>query len=226
VRALLVDKPGNEFLEDFRAVAVPITWIGFLNSLGMATVKYTSPGVPDCYQGNEIWDFSLVDPDNRRPVDYERRRGLLAQVEALGENPPAQALGEIFRDLEDGRAKLYVMWRLLHLRRQREALFRDGGYMAVRTTGERARHALAFARRSGKDVSITVVPRLMVGLGIEPGALPCGPQVWGDTRIELPFLAEGDALRNALTGEEVRVAGGGIAVAGILARAPVAVMSR
>jgi (1->4)-alpha-D-glucan 1-alpha-D-glucosylmutase len=226
VRALLADRAGNEFLEDFRAATIPITWIGFLNSLGIATVKFTSPGVPDCYQGNEIWDFSLVDPDNRRPVDYERRRDLLGHLEALGDNPTAQALAEIFRNLEDGRAKLYVMWRLLQLRRKREALFRDGGYMAIRTTGEHARHALAFARRNGKEFSITLVPRLMVGLGIQPGALPCGPEVWGDTRIELPFLAQEDALRNVLSGEEVRVAGGGIAIADILARAPVAVLTR
>jgi (1->4)-alpha-D-glucan 1-alpha-D-glucosylmutase len=226
VRALLADRPGNEFLADFRAASIPITWIGLLNSLGMAAIKYTSPGVPDCYQGNEIWDFSLVDPDNRRPVDYGRRRDLLARLEALGENPAPQALGEMFRNLEDGRAKLHVMSRLLQLRRAREALFRDGGYMAIRATGEHARHALAFARRDGKEISITVVPRLMVGLGIKPGELPCGPEVWGDTRIELPFLAEGDTLRNALTGDEVRVSGGGLAVGDILAHAPVAVISR
>jgi (1->4)-alpha-D-glucan 1-alpha-D-glucosylmutase len=226
VRALLACRPGNEFLDDFRAAAVPIAWIGLLNSVGMTAIKYTSPGVPDCYQGNETWDFSLVDPDNRRPVDYGRRRELLASLEALGPNAPAEALGDIFRNLEDGRAKLYVMWRLLQLRREREALFRDGGYMAIRTTGEHARHALAFARRNGKEVSITVVPRLMVGLGIEPGALPCGPGVWGDTRVELPFLAEGDVLRNVLTGEDARVTGGGLAIADLLARAPVAVLTK
>jgi (1->4)-alpha-D-glucan 1-alpha-D-glucosylmutase len=223
---LLACRPGNEFLDDFRAAAVPIAWIGLLNSVGMTAIKYTSPGVPDCYQGNETWDFSLVDPDNRRPVDYGRRRELLASLEALGPNAPAEALGDIFRNLEDGRAKLYVMWRLLQLRREREALFRDGGYMAIRTTGEHARHALAFARRNGKEVSITVVPRLMVGLGIEPGALPCGPGVWGDTRVELPFLAEGDVLRNVLTGEDARVTGGGLAIADLLARAPVAVLTK
>jgi 4-alpha-glucanotransferase/(1->4)-alpha-D-glucan 1-alpha-D-glucosylmutase len=226
VRALLAERAGNEFLEDFRAATIPVTWIGFLNSLGMVAVKYTSPGVPDCYQGNETWDFSLVDPDNRRPVDYGHRGELLAQLEALGDNPPAAAVADIFEHLEDGRAKLYVMWRLLRMRRAKESLFRDGGYMAIRTTGEHSRNALAFARRNAGEVSITVVPRLMVGLGVQPGGLPCGPDVWGDTRIDLPFLEEGDVLRNELTGEEVRVSGGGLAVAEALAHAPVAVLTR
>jgi (1->4)-alpha-D-glucan 1-alpha-D-glucosylmutase len=226
VRALLEERPGNEFLDDFRAATIPVTWAGFLNSLGMVTVKLTSPGVPDTYQGNEVWDFSLVDPDNRRPVDYGRRGALLAQLEMLGENPEPQALEDIFRKLEDGRAKLFVMWRLLQLRRAREALFRDGGYVAVRVVGEKARHAVAFARRQGHEVSVTVVPRLTVQLGVAPGTLPRGPAVWTDTRIELPFLDEGDVLRDAVSGAELRVADGGIALADILARAPVAVLAR
>ena len=113
VRALLADRPGNEFLEDFRAAVIPITWIGYLNSLAMVAVKYTSPGVPDCYQGNETWDFSLVDPDNRRPVDYGLRQDLLARLEALGDSPPSAAISEIFHQLADGRAKLYLS--LIHI---------------------------------------------------------------------------------------------------------------
>ena len=79
VQALLEDRPGNAFLEDLRAAVKPIAWIGFLNSIAMAAIKLTSPGVPDIYQGNETWDFSLVDPDNRRPVDYEKRKAMLAR---------------------------------------------------------------------------------------------------------------------------------------------------
>ncbi|MBC8023258.1 MAG: malto-oligosyltrehalose synthase, partial [Burkholderiales bacterium] len=116
--ALLDDSQPNAFLEDLRVAARTVTWIGFLNSLSMAAVKLTSPGVPDIYQGNETWDFSLVDPDNRRPVDYERRRRMLGELAKLGDKPGA-ALGEIFRGLDDGRAKLYVVWRLLQLRTAR-----------------------------------------------------------------------------------------------------------
>jgi (1->4)-alpha-D-glucan 1-alpha-D-glucosylmutase len=223
VRTILAERPGNEFLEDFRHACIPLTWLGFLNSLSMTTVKYTSPGVPDCYQGNETWDFSLVDPDNRRPVDYARRSSMLGELERLGESAPEAALSEIFHRLHDGRAKLYITWRLLQLRRRREALFREGGYTALRVTGETARHAVAFARRRGKEASVTIVPRLMFGLGVEPGTLPVGA-LWGDARLELPFLEEGDVLRDVMTGRELRVGGGGLALAQVLTLAPVAVL--
>ena len=223
VRAILAERPGNEFLEDFRHACIPITWLGFLNSLSMMAVKYTSPGVPDCYQGNETWDFSLVDPDNRRPVDYDRRSSMLSQLERLGEHPQESAVSEIFHRLPDGRAKLYVTWRLLQLRRAREDLFREGGYTALRVTGEKSRHAIAFARRRGREASITVVPRLMAGLEQQPGALPCGA-IWDDARVELPFLEEGEVLRDAITGRELRVAHGGLALADVLAWASVAVL--
>ncbi len=222
VHALLDDTRPNAFLDDFRAAAATVTWIGYLNSLSMVAVKLTSPGVPDTYQGNELWDFSLVDPDNRRPVDYALREKLLDEASALGEEPGAE-LDRVFGELEDGRAKLYLMWRLLHLRAAREELFREGGYAAVRTTGARPRHAVAFARRLGSELSITVAPRLMVGLGVKTGGLPCGA-IWEDTRIEIPFVAEGAVLRDVVTGDEHRVAQGGLALAELLRRAPVAVL--
>jgi (1->4)-alpha-D-glucan 1-alpha-D-glucosylmutase len=222
VHALLDDAKPNAFLDDFRTAAAAVSWIGFLNSLSMVAVKLTSPGVPDTYQGNELWDFSLVDPDNRRPVDYALREKLLGQVSALGDEP-GEELDRIFGALDDGRAKLYLVWRLLHLRAAREALFREGGYTAVRTTGTHSRHAVAFARRRAGEVCVTVAPRLLVGLGVKTGELPCGA-TWGDARIEIPFVAEGTVLRDVVAGREHRVAGGGLALAELLERAPVAVL--
>ena len=224
VRALLSEHAGNAFLEDLRAAVKPVAWIGWFNSLAMAAVKLTSPGVPDIYQGNETWDLSLVDPDNRRPVDYDRREAMLAELAREGD--PAIAASDMLARIEDGRAKLYVIWRLLQHRKRHEALFREGGYTAVRATGLNARHLLAFARRHGGEAAITVVPRLLAGLGVRPGTTPCEPSLWGEARIELPFLEEGTVLQELFSGRELVVENGGLKVSDVLARFPVAVLLR
>ncbi len=223
VRALLEERAGNSFLDDLRSVAVPVTWAGLMNSIAMVAVKCTSPGVPDCYQGNEILDYSLVDPDNRRPVDYARRDKLLAAIEALAGAPEARDLATVFGDAVDGCGKLFVMHRLLRLRRAHERLFRDGSYTPVRVRGMHARHVLAYARRLGRETVVTVVPRLVLALGVIPGRLPCG-DVWGDTRIEVPFATDGLVMRCAISGRERGVAEGGIPLAELLDVAPVAVL--
>ena len=225
IEALLDPRPGNAFVDDLRAALEPIAWAGYLNSLSMVAVKYTSPGVPDCYQGNELIDLSLVDPDNRRPVDYALRMRMLDELAALPGRPDDATLRELFADAQVGRGKLYVTWRLLQLRRAREELFKSGGYVALRVVGEKARHALAFARRHGPESSITVVPRLTATLGVAPGVLPCGGAAWGDTRVELPFVQDGAALRDAITLRERRVVDGAIALADLLDAAPVAVLA-
>jgi (1->4)-alpha-D-glucan 1-alpha-D-glucosylmutase len=221
VHALLDETHPNPFLDNLCAAARPIAWAGFLNSLSMIAVKLTSPGVPDTYQGNEIWDFSLVDPDNRRPVDYALRGRMLDGLRAAGASPPLEAM---FAQLEDGRAKLYVIWRLLGLRAAREALFLHGGYTAVRTTGARAKHLISFARRHDAGVALTVAPRLIASLGIQPGELPVGAGVWGDTRIEVPFLDDGTILRDVLTGREHTVENGALSAARVLDPVPLAVL--
>ncbi|HSN21270.1 MAG TPA: malto-oligosyltrehalose synthase, partial [Usitatibacter sp.] len=224
VNALLDPRPGNAFLEDLRVAAATVAWPGFLNSVAMVAVKYTSPGVPDCYQGNEMLDLSLVDPDNRRPVDYESRRELLDSLAALPDAPDEGRLREIFTASADGRAKLYVMWRLLALRKAREALFLEGDYTPVRTTGSHARHVLAFARRRGKACSVTIVPRLVATLGVKTAELPCGT-IWGDTRVELPFIASDAQPRDVISGRALHLERRGLALAELLAAAPVAVLS-
>ena len=223
VRGLLEDRAGNAFLEDLRAAVAPVTWLGFLNSLSMMTIKLTSPGVPDTYQGNELWDFSLVDPDNRRPVDYERREALLSTLEASAADPEG-LLRDLLAHLHDGRAKLYVVWRLLQLRRAHEALFTDGSYSAVRTSGARAKHLIAFARRNGGETAVTISPRLFAGLGVAGGSLPCGATTWGDTRIELPFVKDGTVLLDVLGGARHVVTKAGLDAGAILEQFPTAVL--
>jgi (1->4)-alpha-D-glucan 1-alpha-D-glucosylmutase len=224
VRALLDDAHPNPFLDDFRAALAPVAWLGGINSIAMAAIKLTSPGVPDIYQGNETLDFSLVDPDNRRPVDYALRRQMLEELQALGYEPSAAAISEIFADPNQGRAKMYVVSRLLALRREREALFRLGGYTPLRVTGKWARNVVAFARRHDDGIVATIAPRLTSALGLKPGMMPIG-EVWGDTKVLLPFLAEGAKLRDAVTGTSHRLEGTSLAISALLANAPVAVLS-
>ena len=154
VRAALGRLDANPFLDDFRGQLAAFTWFGMLNSVSMALVKFTSPGVPDLYQGNEILDFSLVDPDNRRPVDYELRRGLLDSLQSARRGgSAADRLRTLFETPQDGRAKLWVIWRVLELRRKHADLFKRGDYHPLTVNGARANHVVAYARRmgSGRD---------------------------------------------------------------------------
>jgi len=220
VRALLGKVSDNLFLDDLRALAQPVAWYGALNSVAAAAVKLCSPGVPDIYQGNEILDFSLVDPDNRRPVNYEHRHRMLRELQAMAERPQlAEAVRSLIEPahIHDGRAKLWVTWRALGLRREREALFRDGDYLPVQALGARAAHVLAFARRLGGQGAILAVGRLYASLGLEAGEPPLGAAVWGDGGLDAGFLPEGVRLTNVLTGEKLAPRDGMLPLAEVFA---------
>jgi len=221
VRALLSTSRPNPFLEDLRVQAQAIAWFGALNSLSMALLKFTSPGVPDLYQGNELLDFSLVDPDNRRPVDYGLRERALAELAAIAAGPDlATAVRALAEQPHDGRAKLFTTWRLLQARRRMPELFRDGTYQPLRVSGEQRAHAIAYARRYGRDMLVVIAGRLFAKLMREPGRLPIGEQVWGDTGVQSGTLSEGHVLINVLTGERIEVGRGGIPVARAFADFP------
>ncbi|MBA3034510.1 MAG: malto-oligosyltrehalose synthase [Gammaproteobacteria bacterium] len=204
VQALLAPGEKNLFLADFVPIAQPIARHGLINSLAQALVKLVSPGVPDIYQGCELWQFNLVDPDNRRPIDFVRRNELLAEVKALVDAPPAQwpqRLQPLVTNMADGRIKLYTHWQSLSLRARWPEVFRDGDYLPLTVSGAGAMHACAFARRHAGRTLIALVPRLPARLLGDHHALPLGAEVWGDTAIELPDdLAELE-WDNALTGE-------------------------
>ncbi|UCE30924.1 MAG: malto-oligosyltrehalose synthase, partial [Burkholderiales bacterium] len=200
VRALLGPGHSNPFLADLQEQAGSIAWFGALNSLSMVAIKYASPGMPDLYQGNECFDFSLVDPDNRRPVDFAHRSALL---EALERRAQAQGLhacaAELARAPMSDAAKLFVTWRLLQLRREHEALLRDGDYLPLEAHGLGAGHALAFARRLGDQVLVLVAARLFVGLLGRAGALPAGHAAWGDTHLTLDGIVPAGPLVDMLS---------------------------
>jgi (1->4)-alpha-D-glucan 1-alpha-D-glucosylmutase len=206
VQALLSDSGSNLFLEEFRVVARHTAWLGMLNSLSMTLLKLTSPGVPDIYQGNELWDFSLADPDNRRPVDYALRQRLLAELDA-------PQLEQLFAEPGDGRAKLHFLKQLLALRKARPALFLHGGYTPLQAKGEYAGNIMAYARRHEGGGLIVIAGRLFSSMGIETGMLPCGSAAWADTSVDIPFLEDGTILRNVLTNRVCKVQSGAVLVA-------------
>jgi (1->4)-alpha-D-glucan 1-alpha-D-glucosylmutase len=205
-----------------------LTRFGLLNGLTQVLCKLTAPGVPDIYQGNDLWDFSLVDPDNRRPVDYEKRRRMLTDL-AQGQAADATRVRALVDHLDDGRCKLFLTWKVLQFRREHEALFRLGDYVPLRVSGEHASNVCAFARRHEGGTLISIAPRLYLRLLGERDGPPLGSEVWENTMIELPRGFDASAaLHNILDGTEVRVGKHGerpaLAVADVLANFPVAVL--
>jgi (1->4)-alpha-D-glucan 1-alpha-D-glucosylmutase len=196
------------FLDEFQQFQKRVSHYGLLNSLSQVLLKIASPGVPDTYQGTELWDFSLVDPDNRRPVDYERRRRMLDELKSAAAGP---RLVELIRDLvaapQDGRVKMYVTWRSLRARRDNPGLFTTGEYLPADVTGSRRDHFCAFVRRHDGRLAVAAAPRLMTSLAPQAGGLPLGVSVWEDTRLLLPGVEPGRRLRNLFTGEELTAGG-------------------
>jgi malto-oligosyltrehalose synthase len=172
--------PNQRFLAEAEAFVARIAPIGIRNSLAQAVLRLTVPGVPDLYQGTEFWDFSLVDPDNRRPVDFGARSGALTEMPDLT---------MLLKEWRNGRIKQAVIGRLLRFRQRHAALFAEGSYEPLAVSGEKADHLIAFRRRSGDEALVVVVPRLTAGLGTAAGP------IWADTRIALPEAEAADLLR-------------------------------
>ncbi|WP_029001296.1 malto-oligosyltrehalose synthase [Azohydromonas australica] len=222
IRSALPRVKPNPLLTEIQAQAEVLAWFGALNSLTLVLLKYTLPGVPDLYQGNELPDFSLVDPDNRRPVDYGRRSRLLEQFETLSASPDGLVnVQELTPSLHDGRLKLWLTWRLLQWRAESPGLFRDGNYQPLSAAGARADHVIAFARETADGQRlISVGGRFFARLlGLQMG-WPLGEEAWGDTTVEMPAWAEGLTLRNVLTGEKHAVRDGKLRVAEVFGTLP------
>jgi (1->4)-alpha-D-glucan 1-alpha-D-glucosylmutase len=235
----LEDRPKNRFLSDFRAFHERILDWGLYGALSQVVLKLTSPGVPDIYQGQELWDFSLVDPDIRRPVDFARRHEILAELQAeMGASSDARlALARrLARHPRDPRLKLFVTWQALQFRRQHADWFRRGEYVPLAAEGPKAEHVCAFAWRmtarpgQSEAMALVVVPRLVARLTIGASgedqrvAAPVGPGVWADTHVALGSLPR-LPMTNALTGEECLPGVAGVPLAAALAEFPVAILS-
>ncbi len=221
--AILDPQLSRAFLDDFTRFQARVARHGRINALAQTLVKITAPGVPDFYQGSELWDLALVDPDNRRPVDFDLRQRLLTGLTAAIEGRPD--LGELAAELwskpEDGRIKLYVIRQALACRRARAALFAAGEYRPLEVEGPLAEHVCAFARVHGPETAVTLVPRLLARRQVEEA--PVGPPYWGDTRVRVAAPV-GRRFRNAFTGERLEADGEAVAVGLALQRFPVALL--
>ncbi len=202
----------SQFCKAFDAMQNRIAFHGFLNALSQVVLKITAPGVPDFYQGTEMWDFSLVDPDNRRPVDYEQRRSLLKKLKAAWERGSID-LSTMLRRWFDGRIKLFVTWKALELRARRAEVFRGGSYRPLRSGSP---NVCAFLR--GEEI-IVAVPRLTTKLA---QTVPIG-DVWNDATLPLDLRG---SWRNVFTGETIESSGSPLRLSQVFATFPVAILER
>lgn len=232
VAGVLNRAEAKDFFDEFLPFQRRIAQYGMYNSLAQLLIKIAAPGVPDFYQGTELWDFNLVDPDNRRPVDFGLRRRVLAAVRSATDS--VQARQDLLKDLlthrVDGRIKLWLTREGLRYRREHAELFRLGEYVPLQVLGAKREHIFAFARIHGDQAVVVVVPRLLTSVIKDPAELPIGERIWGDTKVTMPAWKEGSPYRNVLTGRQsVTLPDEGrqvIAVADILGECPVALMER
>jgi len=183
--AILRESADNAFLPDIQKFQARLAFWGALNSLSQVLLKITSPGVPDFYQGTEVWDLSLVDPDNRRPVDFQRRVHLLNHLKKQEKKRTKALIDELRSQWKTGGIKLFVTYRALNFRRAHLDLFLHGDYLPLTAEGERQAHLVAFARRHESEWALVVAGRFFSKL-TPPGEFPVGEEVWGNTALALP----------------------------------------
>ncbi len=206
--AALVSPDNEAFIDDFARVLQPFIEAGYVNSLSQTLIKLTAPGIPDIYQGAEGFDFSFVDPDNRRPPDFETLSGWLAEGGPLAR-------------LQAAALKQRIIQIGLGLRMERSQLFTDGDYLPLAVHGARSDHVVAFARLHHENFAITVAPRLMFGW-LDPGVLFAGPEFWADTAIAVPSPLHG-LKADLLTGKMLEP-GSRILLAALLGDQPAALI--
>jgi (1->4)-alpha-D-glucan 1-alpha-D-glucosylmutase len=204
IETIMRNTSDNKFIKDLTAFQKMISHYGMYNSLSQTLLKITSPGVPDFFQGTEIWDFSLVDPDNRRSVDYNLR---ISMLEELRKGETEITLSEFTRELtmnkENGKIKLYLIYKALNYRKKNRDLFDRGEYLPLDIMGGKVDNVCAFVRRIGNNRILIVAPRFFTSLISQPTELPLGKTVWDDTFIVIPIAEPGAQYINIFTGEMI-----------------------
>lgn len=202
----ILDETGaQQFLEDFLETLSRPAGFGALNSLCQLLLKIGSPGAPDFYQGSELWEFNLVDPDNRRPVEFRKRMRILKEIKRRESKTPDTLIAELLANWKDGRIKLYVTYKALSFRRSHRDLFLEGEYIPLACSGAKEDNVVAFLRKKEDRWALVAVPRLAAKLAA-PGA-PLGELAWGDTSLIVPPEAP-DSWANVFTGRRVQAPSG------------------
>lgn len=229
----ILDRTGpNPFLDDLIPFQRRIAHYGLYNSLSQVLVKMTAPGSPEFYQGTELWDFSLVDPDNRRPIDYAHRSRVLEELKyASDQLDRRELINQLMPTRMDGRIKMYLIMTVLRYRRTQASLFGDGDYVPLSGIGEKATHVCAFARRRQGRAVIVAVPRFLTKITPDPvNMVPLGDQFWGSTWVSVSSDMRGTAFRNILTDEivaPIEIDGeGALPLGALFAHIPVACMEQ
>jgi (1->4)-alpha-D-glucan 1-alpha-D-glucosylmutase len=221
VDAVLDPRRSGAFLEDFARFHTRVARPAYWTSLAQLLLKIASPGVPDFYQGTELWDYSLVDPDNRRPVDFRTRRAHLETIRAEAERDPRALADRLMAAPDDGRLKMFVTTRCLQLRKTRHPLFQSGSYEGLAAQGARAAHVVAFARQHETGAVLAVTGRHFARLSPAGDALG---SVWEDTKLILPSALIGRRWRDALTDRGLGNDSGALPLGEVLAHLPVALL--
>lgn len=221
VKAVLELSENNPFLKEFIPFQQRVAYFGIFNSLSQALLKITSPGIPDFYQGTELWDFSLVDPDNRRPVDFETRQSYLKTIKEQAKTDILKLIDELLATKEDARIKLFLTVQALKARTENLEVFREGNYLPLEVSGKFKEHIVAFARSNGNKTIVTIAPRFFTSL-IQPGQHPLGQEIWDDTSLKLPAAAP-SGWKDAITEQPVQ-ANGTLHIGEALKHFPVALL--
>jgi (1->4)-alpha-D-glucan 1-alpha-D-glucosylmutase len=226
VEAILDEAGDNAFLKDFQEFQAGIEYYGALNSLAQVLLKIASPGVPDFYQGMELWDFSLVDPDNRREVDFEERPRFLQDLKRKEARNTESLIQELLRTWKNGVLKLYITYKALNFRKDQAPLFLQGDYIPLEAKGAHSKHVVAFARRLEDSWAVVAVPRLCTGI-LSAGEHSFAPKVWEKHVLSLPKEAPAHWL-NLFTGEKIssplRQRARSLPLDGLLVNFPVALL--
>jgi (1->4)-alpha-D-glucan 1-alpha-D-glucosylmutase len=212
VERVLTGAPGARLLAAFLPFQQRIAWLGMVNSLAQVVLKIGSPGVPDFYQGTDMWDLSLVDPDNRRPVDFECRRRALADVDALlamDASSRAREIASWMDNWTDGKIKLLVTAAALRLRRAHPELFLGGQYLPLPVEVPVHAGAVAFARVAESGSILIIAPRLFSRAVTGERPVPLGGECWKTSRVMLPPELRDRVFRDVITGAEIRPASAG-----------------